>query len=157
MIKTKLLISKKPYSGFILLPVLILLLASALILFALSHAFYTHVLLTKETQRYTNAQAAINEVIEHIETQLNLQTATDINPRDAHDLLNNINAWPILTINQNQAHIYSQLIHNDDSHLTYTSLIAIGDNISQSRVIYKLISICTLAVHHCRPVQLTLL
>ncbi len=151
------LISKNPSNGFILLPIVILLLTSALILFALSHAFYTHVLLTKETQRYLNAQIMINEVIDHIEAQLSLQAQATPNPKDPSTLLNDINAWPKITINQNNAHIYSQLIHNDASYLTYESLITTGDHISQSRVIYELISTCTLAAPQCHPVQLTLL
>jgi hypothetical protein len=99
----------------------------------------------------------INKIVDDIEMQLSLQTATDPNPKNPSDLLNDINAWPKIAINQNTAHIYSQLIHNDDSDLTYASLITIGDHISQRRVIYELISTCTLALHHCRPVQLTLL
>lgn len=151
------LVSKNPSKGFILLPVLILLLASALILSALSHAFYTHVLLTKEVQRYMNAQSRVNEIIDNIETQLSLEHPIDPNPQNPETLLKDINAWPTTSTHQNKIHTYSQLIHKNDTHLTYESLLTIGDETSQSRVIYELVSICTLAAPHCHPVQLTLL
>ena len=144
--------SKKPSEGFILLPVVFMLLTATLILFALSQQLYTHILLTKEVHQYLNAETAMTEIIPTIETQLSQTTPDTPNPRDQTELLNNSDTWPSY---ENKYHIYSQLIHLNNNNAIYSSLIIISDHNAEQRIIYELISACTLADHQCNPLQLT--
>lgn len=145
---------KRSSEGFILLPILSIILLAALILFALIQHFYTHILLTQELQQYLNAERAISPLIDTIEAQLNLIPITTPDPKDQQTLLDNSNNWPHLDEN---TRTYTQLIHSDSTALIYSTLIAMSDHNAQQRIIFELISICTLAERRCNPLQLTTL
>lgn len=150
-------ISKKTSEGFVLLPIVLMLIGTVLILFALSQEFTTHILLTKETHQYLDAQNILPEVSIKIEKQLSLVTPHTPDPKNQEDLLAKINTWPSDDIENNKIKIYSQLIHLNDTSATYSSLISVADRNAEQRLLYELISICTLADHQCNPLQSTLL
>jgi hypothetical protein len=143
---------KQASEGSILLPMVLMLFAATLILFALAEHFYVHILLTKETARYMEAQKFLAEVIPTIEQELSLNAAGIPKPRNQEELLSNIQDWPELNSN---THTYSQLIHQDSNIHTYSTLIVISDSKAEQRLIYELISSCTLADNQCNPLQLT--
>lgn len=142
--------------GFILFPIMIMLLSASLILMGLSQEFYNHIRLVKETKLYFNAQSEVNTIIPKVETDLNLHMddPTPATPIDQEQLLSHINTWPKLNANTS---VYSQRTHTQKQNIFYQSLINVSDNLAQQRASFELLSICTLADHRCRPVELTLM
>lgn len=149
--------STNPSKGFVLLPLLIMLLCCSLILISLSQNFYNHITLSKETELYFNAQNQNPKIEKQIEQQLSILSPKPASPIDESQLLNQINTWPSFEIDNQTIHNYNQLIQQTQDNLFYVSLINISDTKAEQRLIEQLISICSLADHHCHPVELTLI
>jgi hypothetical protein len=149
--------SNSNIEGMVMLPIIILLLAASLILWALAQTMYAHILLTKETQNYFIAQQTFNNIIPLLELQLSADNTQTPTPQDQTELLKHSQDWPELSPQQNNIHFYQQLIHKNNRELIYSTLITLGDHSTHQRLIYELISSCTLAEHRCHPVQSTLL
>lgn len=143
---------KNHSEGFILLPMLFMLLTAAIILMSLTHHFYAHVLFNKEVRYYFAAEAHLTDHLTEIEHDLSYLNEGTPDTQNQEVLFAQLDDWPKLDA---QLSYYSQLIHKNEDALIYSTLLVSHDNLAATRLKYELISSCTLADHACHPLQLT--
>ena len=146
-------------SGFILLPVLMVLLCLFLMLSVLTERFYTHIAFTHAAINYFEREKVLAEVLPIIEKKVSLEQAQIAQPKDQSVRLENYRLWPKINMGLASVSYQIQLIHGMNSStlpiLVYSTLISIGTKEVPQLDLYELVSLCSLADSRCRPLQLS--
>ena len=145
--------------GFILLPMLLILLSLILLLSLQMEHFYTHVIFTREAIDYFEAEQALIKILPEIEKKLKITKEIRAQPENQETRLKNYQLWPSFSVNHYIVRYQIQgvqvLTDAVRSEWYYSSLIVLGDHVVPKRIVYELISLCSLAESRCRPLQLT--
>ena len=149
--------SKTQRGGFVVLPVLLIILSLMLLLPVVTEQFYTHTLLAESAATYFRAQKILAQNLPEIEAMLPKLPHSHPQPQDQKVRLETYAGWQSFKVGQYTLRYQTELIRlltaNDDDVAIYSTLIGIDTEATPKLLLYELISTCALAEHVCRPLQ----